>query len=115
MFHGDNGAGTIAAKTQAQYWLLPREAVLHPHESRGASSLRAAGRPPAGAILSSQAERLPPYSAGTIEGARAAALSSLRRSAARRIFAIIFRNARVSRLGFRKWEANSLLISSGRQ
>src|SRR6266568_4735386 len=55
------------------------------------------------------------YSAGTIEGARAAALSSPRRSTARRIFAIIFRSARVSGFGFRKCEANSLLISRGRQ
>ena len=55
------------------------------------------------------------YSAGTIEGARAAALFSLRSSTARRIFAIMFRNARVSGFGVRKCEANSLLISSGRQ
>lgn len=65
--------------------------------------------------LSGPVGRWLPYSAGTIEGARAVALSSLRRSTARRIFAIMFRNARVSGFGVRKCEANSLLISSGRQ
>ena len=56
------------------------------------------------------------YSAGTIDGAaRRAARSSLRNRTARRIFAIMLRKARVTGFGRRKCEANSLLISSGRQ
>src|SRR5436309_5661159 len=83
-----------------------------PRDQGAHARLGAAATSPQGLDRTQRADA---YSAGTIGASLAAARSSPRRSTARRILATRFRNARVSGFGLRKCEANSSLISSGRQ